>query len=126
MKLKDRVAIVTGAAGGIGKGVAQVYVAPAEWKKAGWEAPRRLGAFAKADLKPGQSKRIELTIDPRLLAIYEAAGNNWHIRGGEYDLWIGQSSARPMQSVRLTLQDSSWSASNVETKPSTPPQPSGR
>ena len=44
-----------------GKGVAQVYVAPADWKKAGWEAPKRLGAFAKADLKPGQTKRIELT-----------------------------------------------------------------
>ena len=40
-----------------GKGVAQVYVAPADWKKAGWEAPKRLGAFAKTDLKPGQRKR---------------------------------------------------------------------
>ena len=73
-----------------GKGVAQVYVAPADWKKAGWEAPKRLGAFAKADLKPGQSKRIELTVDPRLLATYEAAGNNWHIRAGEYRLLLGR------------------------------------
>ena len=35
-----------------GKGVGQVYVAPADWTKAGWEAPKRLGGFAKADLKP--------------------------------------------------------------------------
>jgi beta-glucosidase len=94
-----------------GKGVAQIYVAPADWKKAGWEAPKRLGAFAKADLKPGQTKRIEMTVDPRLLAIYEAAGNNWHIRGGEYDLWAADSSEARMPVVRVTLQDATWSAS---------------
>ena len=36
-----------------GKGVGQVYVAPADWRTAGWEAPKRLGGFAKAELKPG-------------------------------------------------------------------------
>jgi beta-glucosidase len=94
-----------------GKGVAQVYVAPADWQKAGWEAPRRLGAFAKADLKPGQSKAIEVTIDPRLLATYEAAGNNWHTRAGDYRLLLGQASDDQMQTVDVTLPDSVWSAS---------------
>jgi beta-glucosidase len=94
-----------------GKGVAQVYVAPADWKTAGWEAPKRLGAFAKADLKPGQSKTIEVTVDPRLLATYEAAGNNWHIRAGDYRLMLGQSSDGQMQSVDVKLPDSVWSAS---------------
>jgi beta-glucosidase len=93
-----------------GKGVGQVYVAPVDWKKAGWEAPKRLGAFAKTDLKPGKASRVDLSIDPRLLGIYEAAGNNWHIRGGAYDLWVGESSSTPTQSVRVTLQDSTWSA----------------
>ena len=93
-----------------GKGVAQVYVAPADWKKAGWEAPKRLGAFAKADLKPGQSKSIELAVDPRLLATYEAAGNNWHIEAGDYDVWVGQASDSPAQSVRVSLPDATWSA----------------
>ena len=94
-----------------GKGVSQVYVAPADWKKAGWEAPKRLGAFAKADLKPGQSKTIELTIDPRLLATYEAAGNNWHIHAGDYRLMLGGASDALTQSVSVTLPDSVWSAS---------------
>ncbi|HET7597573.1 MAG TPA: glycoside hydrolase family 3 C-terminal domain-containing protein, partial [Burkholderiales bacterium] len=94
-----------------GKGVAQVYVAPADWKTAGWEAPKRLGAFAKADLKPGQSKAIEVTVDPRLLATYEAAGNNWHIRAGDYRLMLGQASDGQMQSVDVELPDSVWSAS---------------
>ena len=94
-----------------GKGVAQVYVAPADWTKAGWEAPKRLGGFAKAELKPGKARRIELTIDPRLLATYEAAGNNWHIKAGAYRLLLGDSSDAQMQSATLSLPDSLWSAS---------------
>jgi beta-glucosidase len=96
-----------------GKGVAQVYVAPADWKKAGWEAPKRLGAFAKADLKPGQSKRVELTVDPRLLATYEAANNNWHIQAGTYRLLLGDASDVQMQGADMTLPDSVWSASHA-------------
>jgi beta-glucosidase len=94
-----------------GKGVAQVYVAPADWKTAGWEAPKRLGGFAKADLKPAKSKAIEVTIDPRLLATYEAAGNRWHIRSGDYRIMVGEASDSQMQSVTVSLPDSLWSAS---------------
>jgi beta-glucosidase len=96
-----------------GKGVAQVYVAPADWKKAGWEAPKRLGAFAKADLKPGQSKRVEVTVDPRLLATYEAAGNNWRIRAGNYRLMLGQASDDQMQVAEIVLPENVWSASKA-------------
>ncbi|MGE5600686.1 MAG: beta-glucosidase family protein, partial [Pseudomonadota bacterium] len=88
-----------------GKGVAQVYVAPADWKKAGWEAPKRLGAFAKTDLKPGKARQIELNVDPRLLATYEAANNNWHIKAGTYHLMVGQASDMEMQNVDVTLSD---------------------
>jgi len=94
-----------------GKGVAQVYVAPADWAKAGWEAPKRLGGFAKVDLKPGQSKRVDLTVDPRLLATYEAAGNNWHVTPGTYRLMLGQASDDQMQTAEIVLPDSVWSAS---------------
>jgi beta-glucosidase len=95
-----------------GKGVGQVYVAPADWKKAGWEAPKRLGGFAKSDLKPGKSQRIELTVDPRLLATYEAANNNWHIKAGDYRLLLGQAADDAMQSVTVTVPDSLWSAAH--------------
>jgi len=94
-----------------GNGVAQVYVAPADWRKVGWEAPKRLGAFAKVELKPGQSKRVELSVDPRLLAVYEAAGNNWHIKAGDYRVMLGDASDAHMQDAILTLPDSIWSAS---------------
>jgi beta-glucosidase len=94
-----------------GKAVAQLYVAPADRAKAGWEAPKRLGAFAKADLKPGQTRRIEVVVDPRLLATYEAAGNNWHIRAGKYRLMLGQASDDLPQAVSVMLPDAVWSAS---------------
>lgn len=93
-----------------GKGVAQVYVAPADWKKVGWDAPKRLGAFAKADLKAGQGKTIEVTIDPRLLATYEAAGNNWHIRAGDYRVMLGDASDAPMQTLAVNLPDAVFTA----------------
>jgi beta-glucosidase len=96
-----------------GKDVAQLYVAPADWRKAGWEAPKRLGAFAKSDLKPGQSKKVEVTIDPRLLATYEAAGNKWHIRSGDYRLMLGDSSDGEMQTIDVNLPDATWSAAKI-------------
>jgi beta-glucosidase len=99
-----------------GKGVGQVYVGPADWRKAGWEAPRRLGAFAKAHLKPGRTQRVELTIDPRLLATYEAAGNNWHIRTGSYRLTLGEASDAAMQSADIVMPDLVWSAAMASTK----------
>jgi beta-glucosidase len=96
-----------------GKGVAQVYVTPADWKKVGWEAPKRLGAFANADLKPGQTRHVELTVDPRLLATYEAANNNWHIQAGTYRLMLGDASDAQMKTTDVTLPDSVWSASTA-------------
>lgn len=95
-----------------GKDVVRIYVSPVDWKKAGWEAPKRLGGFAKADLKPGQTKPVELTVDPRLLATYEAAGNNWHIRAGDYRVMLGEAADAAMQSVTVSLPDALWSASS--------------
>ena len=71
-----------------------------------------MGAFAKAELKPGQTKRIEVTVDPRLLATYEAANNNWHIKAGDYRLLLGDAADAQMQSATLTLPDSLWSAAH--------------
>jgi beta-glucosidase len=95
-----------------GKGVAQIYVAPSDWKKAGWDAPRRLGAFAKADLKPGETRKLEATIDPRLFATYEAAGDRWHIREGDYQLMLGDSSDAQMESVEVHMPNVVWSAAH--------------
>ena len=100
-----------------GAGVAQLYVAPADWRKAGWEAPKRLGAFAKADLKPRQAKTLTVSIDPRLLATYQAAGDNWHIAAGDYRITLSEASDEPVQTVVVTLPDSVWSAATGQSEP---------
>ena len=93
-----------------GQGVAQVYVAPADWRAAGWEAPKRLGAFAKADLKPGQTKTFDVTVDPRLLATYVAAGDTWRVAAGTYRVLLGQASDALPLSVDVPLPAMTWSA----------------
>jgi beta-glucosidase len=64
-----------------GKEVAQVYVSPL---KAKWEAPKRLAGFQKVDVKPGESATASVTVDPRLLAMYDSATKTWKVAKGDY------------------------------------------
>lgn len=83
-----------------GKDVAQVYVAP---KSAKWEAPKRLGAFHKVDLKPGESTSVTVNIDPRLLAMYQSKDKTWKIAKGEYEVILAKSTAESQTSVKVKL-----------------------
>ena len=100
-----------------GAGVAQIYVAPEDWRAAGWEAPKRLGGFVKAELKPGEARLIQLTIDPRLLATWEAAGDRWTIHGGAYLVRFGQASDQLPLCVRIALPEEHWSAATGQEGP---------
>jgi beta-glucosidase len=93
-----------------GAGMVQAYVAPVDWQAAGWEAPKRLGAFTKSELKPGEARTLQLSIDPRLLATWEAASDVWTIHAGTYHVMLGQSSDELPVSVDVTLPETSWSA----------------
>ncbi|GAB3454015.1 beta-glucosidase [Massilia terrae] len=78
-----------------GKQVAQVYVAPLQAK---WEAPKRLAGFQKLDVKPGASARGSVSIDPRLLAVYESASKTWKVEAGDYRLVLAASAMDPQAS----------------------------
>jgi beta-glucosidase len=93
-----------------GKGVVQVYVAPADVKASGWEAPKRLVAFQKLDLQPGGAHAFTQAVDPRLLATYEVADDSWHVRAGTYRVLFGQAADDLPVSVDVTLPDMTWSA----------------
>ncbi|WP_443027593.1 fibronectin type III-like domain-contianing protein [Sphingomonas sp. LR55] len=84
-----------------GKTVAQVYVSGA-----GWEAPKRLGAFRKVDLAPGKGQTVSVTIDPRLLATFDVASGGWKIAGGDYKVMLATSAADIVQTatVRVAAQ----------------------
>lgn len=96
-----------------GRGVAQVYVSPTDWRGAGWEAPKRLGAFVKPELKPGAATTVAVTIDPRLLANYQAAGDRWIIKKGEYRVLLGQASDDLLAAAQVELPEKIWSAAHA-------------
>ena len=85
-----------------GKSVAQVYVSP---EAGGWEAPKRLGAFAKVDLAPGASQALTLTVEPRLLANYEPGRQAFRIAPGAYRVTLATSAIDAGQSVSVTLPE---------------------
>jgi len=82
-----------------GKAVPQLYVAGT-----GWEAPKRLGGFAKVELAPGEAKTVTLKVDPRLLATFDGASNSWKIAGGTVQVMLGTSAKDIVATVPVTLQ----------------------
>lgn len=87
-----------------GAAVPQVYVGPAA---GGWEAPRRLGGWSKVTLPPGGSATLSIRIDPRLLAVFDAAHDRWQRPAGIYEVWAGDSAASVALAAKVPL--SAWS-----------------
>ncbi len=83
-----------------GKEVAQIYIAPLNTK---WEAPKRLGAFQKVDLKPGESTQVSVVVDPRLLAMYQSESKTWKIAKGQYEIILSRSATEPQATVKVGI-----------------------
>ncbi|MGN6621365.1 MAG: glycoside hydrolase family 3 C-terminal domain-containing protein [Sphingomonas sp.] len=88
--------IVTNTGKRQGMAVPQVYVGPVA---GGWEAPKRLGGWEKIDLAPGASKTVSVTVDPRLLAMYDGNSNSWKIAAGDYKVMLAHSARDIDQTV---------------------------
>lgn len=73
-----------------GKDVPQVYVSPVSAK---WEAPKRLAGWDKVALQPGESKDVEVTVEPRVLGNFDEASRTWRIGKGKYKLMLAQDAA---------------------------------
>ncbi|EJL31508.1 beta-glucosidase-like glycosyl hydrolase [Caulobacter sp. AP07] len=83
-----------------GKAVPQVYVSP---KAGGWEAPQRLAGFKKLDLAPGATTSVRLTVDPRLLAVWDAQAHGWSVAAGDYTVTLGASSRDPVAKADVAV-----------------------
>lgn len=94
----------------------QLYVAPVA---GGWEAPKRLGAFAKVDLAPGETRIVEVTIDPRLLAVADDRSGAWRIRAGTYSVMLSRSSRDVAQTVTVQVKGRTLPANWHPTGPGT-------
>jgi beta-glucosidase len=79
-----------------GKAVAQVYATPPN-------ATARLVAFAKLELKPGESRRLSVAVDPRLLASFDTNAQVWRVAAGDYVFKLGPSSAESAATATVHL-----------------------
>jgi beta-glucosidase len=84
-----------------GADVVQVYVSGPPGS--GWEAPKRLGGFAKVSLQPGESRVVGIAIDPRFLAVWNIANPGWTRLAGPYTVTVGQSSRELGESATVVL-----------------------
>lgn len=74
-----------------GKDVPQVYVSPTGGAK--WEAPKRLAGWDKVALQPGESKEVEVAVEPRVLGTFDETSRTWRIGKGKYKLMLAQDAA---------------------------------
>ncbi len=73
-----------------GKEVVQLYVSD----RTGFvpRPEKELKGFRKVGLNPGESVRIEFTLDKRSFAFYNTALGDWYAASGTYEIQIGSSS----------------------------------
>jgi len=69
-----------------GKTVAQVYAKPPF-------GVARLIGWRKVDLAPGETRHVKLSVDRRLLAMFDSDANLWRITDGDYVVKLGGSVA---------------------------------
>ena len=84
-----------------GRAVPQVYVGPVA---GGWEAPKRLGGFDKIEVAPGAVQQVSISVDPRLLAVWNEAGHRWQIAGGIYNVMLASSARDIVQTVKVRVE----------------------
>ena len=84
-----------------GADAVQLYVSPPA--RAGWEAPKRLAGFAKVVLWPGHSTRVSMSVDPRLLAVWDAKAQGWSRAPGSYTFSAAHSSRALGQGITIEL-----------------------
>jgi beta-glucosidase len=84
-----------------GADAVQLYVSPPAG--AGWEAPKRLAGFAKVVLWPGHSTRVNMSVDPRLLAVWDAKAQGWSRAPGSYTFSAAHSSRDLGQGITIEL-----------------------
>ena len=73
-----------------GTEIAQVYVA---LPSAANENYKRLAAFQRVNLAPGESKDVTLTLHPLTLDVFNTDQNAWQLLPGDYSVTAGPSSS---------------------------------
>jgi beta-glucosidase len=83
---------ISNAGGRIGAEVAQVYVADSGTSVS--RPPKELKGFVRINLKPGETQRVQIELNPRSFAFYDTDAGVWRAPAGTYKVLVGQSSAQ--------------------------------
>ena len=66
--------------------------------------PKELKGFAKIELAPGETKRVQLLLDRRALSYFDVATRAWRAEPGAFELLVGSSSQKIELSGKLVLE----------------------
>lgn len=64
---------------------------------------QRLVGFERVELRPGESRHVELIADPRLLARYDSAAGAWSIDEGSYRITLSHSATDEVAAIEVSL-----------------------
>jgi beta-glucosidase len=73
-----------------GAEIAEVY---AELPASADEPPKRLVGWSKVQLSPGESRQVQVAVNPLYLSVYDVDQRKWRLEPGNYVLSVGGSSA---------------------------------
>lgn len=81
-----------------GAAVGQVYVLPPG-------GVMRLAGWSKQPLKPGEKRRANVTVDPRLIATFDETAQKWHVVAGEYLVMLGASATQVTATATVHINE---------------------
>jgi beta-glucosidase len=81
-----------------GADVPQLYLT-----QAAGESRTRLLGFERAQLAPGESRRLSITADPRTLARFDARTGGWHLKEGTYRVSLAKAAGDWLMTADITL-----------------------
>jgi beta-glucosidase len=82
--------------------VVQLYLCDVESRLV--RPDQELAAFVKVSLEPGETRRLELDLEPRALSYWDPAARGWVAEPGEFEVRIGRSSRDIRSRVRFRLE----------------------
>lgn len=92
-----------------GADVPQIYLVEAAGRKL-----QRLGGFAKVRLKPGETSKVTVTLEPRVIADW--VNGAWQIEAGAYRFALGKSADELGPSVMVNLKSRRWGSDGAAAR----------
>lgn len=74
--------------------VVQIYARNNHSAYGAYVPKTKLAAFEKIYVEPGQTKKVQLQVNPRSLALWDVNRNDWIVEQGNYEFRMGSSAAQ--------------------------------